>query len=266
MIKVLAFVQRGWLITTSYKLAFGLELLQLLLGMGVLGVLARFVDAGGNRFVQSSGTDYVTFVLIGMGFAGLVTFALHAFSNAIGGEQEAGTLEPLLLAETPLLRSLLGMALWELLTTVLQVAGAVLLLVLLFGVQLNAEVPASLVVLGVSMLATAGLGLLSAGIVLVTKRGDPITWAYGLATSLLGGALVPLDALPEPVRWLSQLLPTTHALGALRETLTRHAGLQQVSGPLLLLILFTAVTLPLGLWVFHWGFERARREGSLAQY
>ncbi|MGE5571612.1 MAG: hypothetical protein ACM3ZU_01145 [Bacteroidota bacterium] len=45
-----------------------------------------------------------------------------------------------------------------------------------------------------------------------------------------------------------------------------HAGLGEVRSQALALLGLTALTLPIGPVVFRWGFNRARIDGSLAEY
>jgi ABC-2 type transport system permease protein len=118
----------------------------------------------------------------------------------------------------------------------------------------------------VSIVGIAGLGLLSAGVVLVTKQGDPIAFTLGLLAGLLSGVYYPPEVLPQWLAFLSYLLPTTYGLRALRQTLINNAGVSAVANDLAILTLFAAITIPLGLSSFHWGFLKARRDGTLSQY
>jgi ABC-2 type transport system permease protein len=128
------------------------------------------------------------------------------------------------------------------------------------------NLPAALAVIVLTITSLSGIGLMSAGIIIITKVGDPITWAFTTLTGLLSGVLFPVEYLPGYLQAVSMVLPTTHALHALRLTLIQNAGLPDVIPQLLLLLLMTLITIPLGFVVIKLGFNQARRVGSLAQY
>ena len=107
---------------------------------------------------------------------------------------------------------------------------------------------------------------MSAGIIIVTKVGDPITWAFTTLTGLLSGVLFPVEYLPGYLQTVSMLLPTTHALHALRLTLIQSAGIAEVMPQLMLLAVMTLITVPLGFIIIRIGYNQARKVGSLAQY
>ena len=92
---------------------------------------------------------------------------------------------------------------------------------------------------------------------------------YGRATTLTGllsGVLLPVEMLPNYLQTVSFILPTTHALKALRLTLTRGASLVKVTLELTFLVITTCLIIPLGLLAFNLGFTKARKVGSLAEY
>ena len=72
--------------------------------------------------------------------------------------------------------------------------------------------------------------------------------------------------LPSALQNAAFLLPTPYALHALRLTMARGAGWADIQGDLLILLVTTVITLPIGLWSFRKGLDRARRCGSLGEY
>ena len=83
---------------------------------------------------------------------------------------------------------------------------------------------------------------------------------------LLSGVLFPIEYLPDWLQMVSWTLPTTHALHALRLSLTQNASMGEISQQLILLLVMSLVTLPLGLLAVRFGFDRARKAGTLAHY
>ncbi len=138
---------------------------------------------------------------------------------------------------------------------------------LVFGAPMGrANVGVALLALLLSLLAFSGLGIISASIILVTKRGDPVTFLLASLSTLLGGVYYPVAVLPAWLQALAALRPLTHALRALRLALLEGAGLAEVAPNLAMLALFALVVLPGGVWAFRWALRRARSDGTLTQY
>jgi ABC-2 type transport system permease protein len=116
------------------------------------------------------------------------------------------------------------------------------------------------------VLANAGLGLINAGFVLVTKRPSPLAQLLGLVTTLLAGVYYPIQVLPKWLQSFGYLLPATYAFDALRHTLLQGASLNDIEGDLLALAGFILVLLPVGLVAFRFAVRWAKMDGSLSQY
>jgi ABC-2 type transport system permease protein len=122
------------------------------------------------------------------------------------------------------------------------------------------------VAFGLSLGTFFGLGILSAAMLVAFKKGDPISYVFGLGSSIVSGALFPTELLPEWLRWLSYGLPMTHALEALRLALLRGYELGQLALPLASLGAMALLLLPMSLWLFTRMVERGHSDGSLAHH
>ena len=138
--------------------------------------------------------------------------------------------------------------------------------IVVFDVRLSINLMAAGVILLFTILSLSGIGLMSAGVILITKQGDPISWIFTTLTGLLSGVFFPVNILPRYLQVISFFLPTTHALSALRLTLTRGAGLAEITPQLVFLLITSCLTIPLGLMIFRFGFDKARKRGSLGEY
>jgi ABC-2 type transport system permease protein len=138
--------------------------------------------------------------------------------------------------------------------------------IFVFGLRLKANLLVAALVLFLTMASMAGISMISAGIIMVTKQGDPISWFVGLLAGFLSGVYYPIEIFPAFLQKASLILPTTHALIALRQALINDASLIQVSSEILVLLAFACLAIPLGLATFRYGFDRARQEGTLAYY
>ncbi|MBC7083275.1 MAG: ABC transporter permease [Firmicutes bacterium] len=267
MYKAYVFVKRGLVSMLSYRMAFVLTLLGTFIGAVQFFFMAKFLGEGHEfPLLAPYGGNLMGYLIIGTTFMSFVGVSLNSFQGAIRGEQQMGTLEFLLMSDTPLHQILIYSALWNFMYACLSTSVIFLVVVFVLGMDINVNLGAALFVLLLSVVCMSGFGLMSAGIIMVTKQGDPITWAFGTLSGLLSGAMFPIELLPPFLRNIAVVLPPTHALIALRKTIMVRAGLGEVRSQVLALLALTALTLPIGLVVFRWGFNRARIDGSLAEY
>lgn len=261
----LAFLRRDARIAVSYRLSAFMQVTSILLSVGILHFLARLVGEGPHLSGMEGG--YFPFVVTGVAFIGYLDSSMRSFSTSIREGQINGTLEAIFATPASVASILVSSSLWSFTVTSLRVAGYLLLGALLFGMDLSrANIPAALLVQALSIASCIPIGILSASFILVFKRGDPFAFLVDSASFLLAGVYYPTEVLPGPLRLLSQLLPITHSLEAMRAVLLRGATLRDILPQLLILAAFAAVLLPSTLYIFRRGLDQAKRRGTLAHY
>lgn len=267
MYKAYVFLKKGFVTATSYRLSFVLGLFSLFLSVAQMGFLAAFV-ANGQPLpqLQGYGGSLLAYLMSGTVFMGFVSLALSSFQQTIRSEQQMGTLPYLLTSPSPMLSVLLLSSLWSLLWNLLTTAAVLGIATLVFDTTLTINVTALAATLLLTTLCLGGIGLVSAGIIVVTKQGDPISWMLTTVASFTSGVIFPVEVLPRWLQWVSQALPTTYALNALRKALLVGSGLGDLRADLMPLVWMALVTMPLGWLTFQWGYNRARERGSLADY
>ena len=267
LVTLAAFIKRDFLIEVSYRTAFLMQFVSMLFSVTLFYFIARRVIAAPPATPGLRGVDYFAFLLVGLATMHYLTSALVLFSNKIRNEQMTGTLEAMLVTPTPIGTIVLGSALWDFILTSFKVVGYLVVGAVFFGVVIHPEgILTAVVVLALTILAFAGIGILSAAFVLYLKRGDPITWLVASASMLVGNVFYPSeDMWPWLGRW-SAFLPITYALRALRGALLDGRGLGEVLPDIKALVLFAIVLVPLGVLAFRVAVRKARQEGSLVQY
>jgi ABC-2 type transport system permease protein len=266
--KVWAFLERDFLNEVSYRFGFFLQFAGSFLSAFTWYVISQMVQPGSLHQAGLGDTDYFSFVLVGLAFHLYLQSSLGAFANKIRQEQLTGTLEALLTTPTNVSLIISASSVWDFV-----VASMRLLIYLLFGVMLGVKIvwgnfgPAVLVLI-LTIVSFSSIGILSASLILYFKRGDPLNFLIVSTHTLLGGVLFPTELLQRwPwVAWLSDLLPLTYALRAVRRTLLAGASLAEISTEIFILLLFTAVLLPASLLAFRFALARAKAEGSLMHY
>ncbi len=261
------FLRRGLQSSFSYRTALVMGVFSAALTLVQFGLLGRFVSEG-NSFplIEEYGGNLITYLIIGSTFTSFVSVALNSFQGAIRSEQQMGTLEHLLIANVSLTRITAFSAFYNFLSALMNAAILLAVTSWLFGVELSIDLAPTIAIIFLTILAMSGIGLTSAAIILVTKQGDPVGWVVTTLMVFFSGVLFPVEMLPPTLRQVSQLLPTTYALRALRLTMARNAGWSDIQSELLVLVLTTAITIPIGIWSFSKGLDRARRCGSLGEY
>lgn len=263
---LLAFIKRDFLIETSYRTSFVLQLVGILFSVMIWYFIAGIVDAP-RTTPGLEGMDYFAYVLLGLAFYHYLSSAMLSFATKVRTEQTTGTLEAMLVTPTGTGTIVLGSSLWDFLYTSVKVVVYLVVGRLLFGVtiRLDSLLP-SLLVLALTILAFAGIGILAAAFVLYLKRGDPITYLVASGSALMGGVFYPPEDMPRWLEVASRFLPITYALRALRRALLRGSRFADLLPDIEVLVLFVAILLPLGLLAFRFAVRKARQEGSLVQY
>jgi ABC-2 type transport system permease protein len=265
--KPLAFVKRDLRILISYPFAFMLQFFGIFSTILMFHFVARVFGRAASPYLVAYGGDYFSFVLVGLAFSGFMTVAMNSFALSIREGQMTGTLEAMLVSPTRLSTILVSSSLWNFTFTSLRVLFFFLIGYVCFRVDLSrANLPAALVVQGLTILSFSALGIISASFIMVFKQGNPLDALMGAAFSLLGGVFYPVAVLPAWLQPLAWCLPITYSLHAMRLAMLMGASWRELAPDILMLALFAAVLLPFSLLIFRRAVRRARRDGSLTQY
>jgi len=262
-----AFVKRGFLQASSYRLNFVGTYLGGILTVIFMAVLARFFAGANPGALAPYEGDYYTFLLIGVAFARYLSLGLRHFGRELEHELAAGTVEPVMVTATPPGLALLGPSLWILIEGLVLMALQLVLGAVFFGADFSrANWPAALVLAALTLLALNCWGVLSAAFVISFKRADPLSWLVDITIFMLAGVYFPVQILPPVLRFVAYLLPLSHALEGLRFALMRGDALGELWGYVLILLAFNAILLPVSLAGFRFALVRVKRAGSLGHY
>jgi ABC-2 type transport system permease protein len=264
LLKLAAFVKRDFLSEISYRLAFFMQVAGIFLSLLAFYYLTGMIDP------EAEGLDGIRpfdWLMIGLAFQYYFSTALFAFSAKIRNEQVLGTLEAMLVSPTPTSIVIFSSAAWDFTYGGIRVLIYLFFAALVFQVHLYATGLGALA-LGIvlTLLSSAGLGILSASFILYFKRGNPINFLLSGTTTLFGSVFFPVEQLPKFVRPVSDFLPVTWSLRIVRGALLQGKGFSDLGRELLALAVLTAILLPLGLFCSRFAIRRAKREGTLVQY
>lgn len=265
--KAQAFIRRDFIIESSYKLNFIITLLNSAFPVISFFFVDKLVAGSGVAGLARYGGDYFSFALIGIAFTRYFQLAVDTFSGSIKRAQMAGCLEAILSSQTDPKLVVLMSSFYSFLSAGVQLVFMFAIGTLWLGFDFSqANLPATVLTLFISLLTFISLGIFSAAGTVVFKQGEPIGWLFGAVSGLLGGAMFPVEVMPGWLRLVAGLFPVTHALDALRLALLQDHSVGMLWRQLILLTLMSLVLFPLSLKAFRWAVERGKRDGTLMQY
>ena len=182
--------------------------------------------------------DYVVPGVIGL-ILQLITVTLMACTLA--REREAGTLFQLMVTALRRREIVLGKVIPYLAISVLLILFIIILTAWHFQVQFND--PAALAVICcLFLLCSLGMGLLISAISKTQTQAIQFSVFFLLPVFVLSGAFAPLEQLPQPIRYISELFPLTHFCRAFRLVNLYRADLQFYATDLVMLFAGVVIT------------------------
>lgn len=264
LLKLWAFVKRDFLSEISYRLAFVMQVGGMFFSLLAFSFLTGMIDPNAEGFRGMKPFDWM---LIGLAFQFYFSTALYAFSAKIRQEQLIGTLEAMLVSPTPTSMVIFSSAAWNFTYGGIRMLIYLIFAVTVFDVTFHFSSPTALL-LGVllTLLSSAGLGILSASFILYFKRGDPVNFLLSAMTTFFGNVFFPVEQLPDWAEWISDYIPVNWSMRVVRGVLLENKPWAELSGDVLRLAILTAILLPAGLIASRIAIRRAKRVGSLVQY
>lgn len=234
----------------------------------VLPVLVSFFIGELVGSTVATGNDYFTFAVLGLAVTAVLQGALGGFGGSLQRALNRGTLETLLVEPVPWTFLPFAMNLWRIMMGVLE-GGLILALGAVLGADYNLSgAGAFLVLLLLGVLANTAIGIISAAILVLSKRSKPFLTLYGMAASLLAGSVFGVSQLPDWLQTLSWAIPHTYVINASRAVLMDDPGSFVIpfDTAVLALAIFNVVVMTLGLWLFSRSLEYGRKMGMLSGY
>jgi len=265
--KLALLFRRDFAVASSYRAAFLIEIFQALFGCASFYFLSRFVQSAALEKSLPAGTNYFSFALVGIAFFDYLSVALVSFDTSLQEARQNGTLENLLVTQTSLPVILAGSSLYPFVLMSLRTAIYIGWGAVLFGFPLReANWLGAFLVLGASVLAFSGLGILSASYLLIFKRGNPVTWAILGLSSVVGGMMYPISVLPVWLQHIARLVPVTYSLEGMRAAILGHASTRELLPSIAGLLLFAVILLPVSFAIFSWAVRRTKITGTLTHF
>ena len=277
------FSKREYIIWTSYRMNAWMWFLDVFFNTTIVFMLS-LVTRGRTPDFAPYGNNYVSFVVLG--------FCVHYISWTNLGDPFkrvariywGGTMDLYLLSPLSYLTPYMGIMFRSVIDDYPRVVLSLLFGGLFFGATYNAAfLPLALLFLLLILLATLGIGLISASSFYLfnfKQSTEPVRFVLqDVLIPLAAGYYYPTTVLPHALQVLASFLPHTYALDGLRRLIVPGGNLAVKALPLqhllplspiatdiLALVLMVALTFPLGAWMYVRGIEKARKEGTLTRW
>ncbi|HSK94639.1 MAG TPA: ABC transporter permease [Candidatus Angelobacter sp.] len=211
-------------------------------------------------------TDIVGYLFLGMLALALASAGFWGVAFSIKMELDAGTLEPSWLTPTRRETIVIGFTAAGLVIATLTTIVLVAIGVGIFGAQVAPRIAVALPLLAISAIGVLGIGYLVGAVVLRMRDANFFVDATDFLVVGLSGAAFPIVVLPDAVRWISYLLPTTYALDLMRASALGTRTLLDPTLEWVLLGVTSVALLAIGRWAWLATEHRLRVRGTLGQH
>lgn len=235
----------------------------------ILMVYALVGPGGSAHFLEISGfSDYIQFSIIGWFVFMFLDNSIWSIGNNFRWEMYSGTLEPLFVTPVPRISILLGAAFSDTVQVIIQSMILLALSMTIFGTaySLTAIAP-TIIILIVMVIGLYGFSFMLAGVILVFKDPSVLTEMISEGTYMVSPVQYPVQALPQNVRFVAYLIPTTIAIIAVRQiAITGIFDLLTFVQSLGFMATLAGIFWLVGLASFRWAEKWTKQRGHMGGF
>jgi ABC-2 type transport system permease protein len=192
--------------------------------------------------------NYMIPALMGMILQFLATMLT---ALAVVRERELGTLEQLMVTPIQPIELVIGKVLPYVVVAFLTLIEVLTFGVLWFDVPIHGSVLLLLVLSGLFLFTSLGLGLLISTVAHTQQEAMLISWLFLLPSIFLSGFFFPIDAMPTFLQVASLFVPLRYLLTIIRGIVLKGVGLEAVAMDVIALIVFGVAVIGLAAWRFN---------------
>jgi len=267
MTKIFAYVRKSFLTLTSYRFAFVLGIANPVFFLFIIFFVDKLFAHQIVPHLVPFGVNYFSYLLVSIMASGFLGGSMSATARQISQDQMMGTLESLLVTPTSIYTIIVAMVAWNLISAIFNILIYTIAGIFIFGANFrNINLLSTTVITILSMISFNALGVLSTSFIIAFKRGDPVSYLMNLGMELLGGVFFPVTLLPNWLQILSYFFPITYAIRALEQAIYQGASLRILWQDVTVLLIISAILIPLAYWSLKTSLNYARKRGTLLQY
>ena len=255
-----------WLTAVSYRMGMVLSVLALVVTIVPVYFVSQALQPIVAESIRGEGGNYFAFLVLGLAAMTFVLAAVGSFPARLSSSISSGTLEAVLATPTRVPEFVIGLIGYDLLWASVK-AGLVVLAGVILGVDFVWQaLPAVVLVAGLAIAGYIAIGVIAGGLILLFRTAGPIIPGVVAATSLLGGVYYSTSVIPTWIHSLSEFIPLTYALRAVRRLFLDGVSMGEVRDDVALLAALTGVLVVLSWVSFGLALRYAKRTGTLSHY
>ena len=257
------FLRKDFLIAFSYKLNFFTSIIITFFFLFILKNVSRL--SGNFEALGPYANDSFAFFFLGFALINLMMTISARGVAELRNNQLSGTLEELFISGQSPLSIFLSMFSYPIINAYIRMVVFYFIAKLFFGLEIFINIDALLVSTFFLTLFSIGLGLFSAAIILIFKRGDFINMLNLYLCVGFGGVLFPSEIIGLP-NDLHELLPLYNALEIVRSSSLATDSFSFFSQNMLYLTLISILILFFGILLLILSFYHVKKRGTLGNY
>jgi len=211
----------------SYKTSFILQYLLIPISIIPWFFISKLIDTNSEFLPENY--NYFTFVVLGIACLDFCATIINFIINRVREEQISGVLEEIILTKMNLINYFGALSLYPMLQGLFKLIFYILIMQLFINVNLNISLFLfSFINLFLTVISLAGIGMISASVILLIKRGNYVNRIYILLSSLCSGIAYPVTVLPESIHFISNIIPTTQFVNSIRACFSNEGSIETV--------------------------------------
>jgi ABC-2 type transport system permease protein len=224
--------------------------------------IAEGIEASGGQIDVERTTAVLLIGAVIWAYLGMI---FEILTETVAWERWEGTIEYTFMAPLSRPVHLTGMGLFAIVYGLVQSVLLFIVVAFFFDLSLpNANFAAALVLLAVASISFVGIGMMTSVLPLISpEKGTQLGFIAQGILLVVSGVYYPVTVLPEWMQWLATISPATYALEGVRDAILEGDGFTELADEIWPLLVIGAVSIPLGLAVFHLGERYAKRHGKL---
>ena len=201
--------------------------------------------------------NYFDFIAPGLLIMIVMMGAMTGIPRAISHEKEIGTFDGILAAPVSDISIILGKTIAQTVRGFIQGMVVLIIAILIFGVHIQmASLPLTFGLLFLGIFSFIGMGILLTSLANNEETATILMTVLQFPMMFLTGVFFPIQQMPWFMQALSNLLPLTYAVTAMRKVMILNAGIMDVLPEVVLLVVFGLITLAIAIPVFRRSMTR----------
>jgi ABC-2 type transport system permease protein len=207
---------------------------------GLSGALQQPVEVRSQVWYNP---DLVSAYFMIPGVIGMILYALTSIltATAIVRERERGTIEQLIVTPIRSWELVVGKLLPYVILAFLNTLEVLAIGALWFKVPIRGDLGLILLLSGLFLLSSLGIGLLASTIANTQQEAMLTVWMTLLPSIFLSGFFFPLEAMPKILQWISYIFPLRYYLAIIRSLMLKGVGAGALQNEILALGIFGVV-------------------------